>query len=254
MTIDEWKESKKKLGYTEEQMAELSGVPVETVNAIFNGHKIPDFATFITLEDALHKPCEMIREEKTPYMMKKKDRYTLKDYYAIPDGMRVELIDGVIYDLSAPTVTHQMLVGDIWSVLNDYIARNKGKCLPLFSPLNVQLDCDDNTMVQPDVLVVCNKNKVIRKCIYGAPDLVIEIFSKSTARKDKTIKLAKYRESGVREYWMVDPDKRIVIAYDFMQDKHTIYGFEDMVPVAIFDNQCEVDFAEIYQRISFLYD
>lgn len=254
MTLDEWKESKKSLGYTEEQMAKLTGISIEKINAIFYENKIPDFETFIILEDVLQQPCDMIGEEKTPYIMKKKERYTLEDYYAIPDGMRVELIDGVIYDSSAPTVIHQMLVGEIWLSLKNYVDKNKGECMPVMSPLDVQLNCDNHTMVQPDVLVVCDKEKIINRCIYGAPDFIVEILSTSTAKKDKTIKLAKYREAGVREYWMVDSIKKKVIVYNFIQNEHMIYGFEDKVPVAIFENQCEVDFAEIYQRIQFLYD
>ena len=73
--------------------------------------------------------------------------------------------------------------------------------MPIASPIDVQLNCDDKTMVQPDVLVVCDREKVIRRCIYGAPDFIIEILSLTSRKKDMFTKLAKYKEAGVREYW-----------------------------------------------------
>ena len=125
------------------------------------------------------------------------------------------------------------------------------------SPISVQLDKDDKTMVQPDVIIVCDRDKFQEKVVYGAPDFVVEVLSPSTRRKDKTIKLTKYIEAGVREYWMVDPKKRCVVVYALQEDEEdydiAVYTFDDEVPVALFQGECKVDFKEICDYISFLY-
>ena len=187
--------------------------------------------------------------------MKKQGEYTLEDYYALPDERRVELIDGVIYDMSAPTTIHQLIGLEIWGQLQKFIRKKKGTCIPFAAPVDVQLDCDDRTMVQPDVLVVCDRDKIIKRCIYGAPDFVVEVLSPSTKRKDGIIKLSKYISAGVREYWIVDPDKKQVVVYDFQKEDYpVIYGFGGEIPVGIFDGECQIDFAEIYEYMRFLYE
>ncbi len=198
--------------------------------------------------------ADMIKEEAAEYGIKQQGEYTLEDYYAIPDERRVELIDGVIYDMSAPSSIHQGLALEIATLLRNFIKKNKGNCKVYISPIDVQLDCDDRTMVQPDVIIICNRDKIIRHCIYGAPDLVVEVLSSSTGKKDSTIKLRKYKEAGVREYWMIDPDKKKVVVYDWSSSEiPKVYGFDAKVPVGIFGGECEIDFAEIYEEIAFLY-
>ena len=119
---------------------------------------------------------------------------------------------------------------------------------------------DDKTMVQPDVFVVCDRNKLTGYTVEGAPDLIVEILSPSTKRKDMTIKLNKYLEAGVREYWLVDPEKKKVIVYlsgdgDLVDDLDVmIYGFDDPVPVMIFDGECVIDMKEMYENNRFLFD
>lgn len=265
MTIQEMKRKKKELGYTNEMVSELSGVPLSTVQKVFAGATTcPRYETLMALEklfkdktqneDTGYHYSDRISEPVTSYQVKKQGEYTLEDYYALPDERRVELIDGVIYDMGAPNVLHQIICTAIWRVLMEYIEKKKGSCLPLVSPVDVRLDCDDKTMVQPDVLIVCDRDKVTKGCVYGAPDFIVEIISPSTRKKDMYIKLAKYTEAGVREYWLVDPDKKKVLVYDLEHEEcPAIYGFDSKVPIAIFDGECEVDFAEIYEYISFLY-
>ena len=186
---------------------------------------------------------------------KKQGEYTLKEYEAIPDEYRVELIDGVIYDLNTPTTIHQQLAFEISIKLREYIRQNKGLCMILPSPVSVQLDEDDRTMLQPDVVVCCDRDKILRSHVYGAPDMVIEILSPSTRKKDMGLKLKKYISARVREYWMVDPDKKKVVVYDLEHNElPVIYGFEDRVPVQIFDGKCQIDFSEIYSYIEFLFE
>ncbi len=186
---------------------------------------------------------------------KRQGEYTLEDYLALPDDQRVELIDGVFYDMAAPTLIHQAIGDCLQTDFNNYIRKKHGSCRAFTSPVDVQLDCDDKTIVQPDVLIVCDLSKLRRERVYGAPELVVEVLSPSTSRKDRTLKLTKYKRAGVREYWIIDPDHKRVFVYDFeKEDGYRIYSFEDSVPVGIYGGNCAVDFAQIYEEIQFLYD
>lgn len=251
MTINEMRERKKELGYSYEKIAELSGLPVGTVQKVLGGiTKAPRHDTLQALERVLKKV-----EYKTYNVSKKQGEFTLEDYFAIPDDQRVELIDGVIYDMASPTDIHQFLSLEICVRFRDFIMKNKGKCMAGVAPLDVQLDKDDKTMLQPDVYVVCNRDKFKNGRVFGEPDLIVEVLSPSTRRKDLTIKLAKYKKAAVREYWLVDPAKQRVCVYMLENDDFpTIYTFEQKVPVGIWNNECEVDFAEIYEYIGFLFD
>ena len=181
--------------------------------------------------------------------------YTLEDYLRLPDDQRVELIDGVFYDMAAPTTIHQGVAGFLHKKFLDFVMENKGPCFPFISPVDVQLDCDDKTVVQPDVLVVCDRTKYKNGRIFGAPDLVIEVLSPSTRRKDMQLKMYKYAGAGVREYWMVDPDKKLVVQYDL---EHlgipAIYNFQSVIPVLIWDSACRIDLGEMDETIGFLWE
>lgn len=197
-----------------------------------------------------------IREAQTAYNAKKQQgEYTIEDYYALPDDKRMELIDGVFYDMAAPSNIHQIIAAQIYRYIFDFIYSQSGRCVPLIAPADVNLGKDDKTMVQPDVMVVCDRNKIQRQKINGAPDMVVEIISESTRMKDSSVKLMKYKEAGVREYWLVDPDKKLVVVYEFEHEKYpVIYGFDDVVSVGIFGSECRVNFPAIYEQIEFLYD
>lgn len=255
MTIEEMKQKKKELGYTNEMIADLAGVPLGTVQKIFAGVTVsPRYDTLQALTNMFRSEENQIAEVKARYIAKPEGEYTLEDYYALPEERRVELIDGFFYDMAAPTSIHQILATRLWSIFDFYIRSNKGTCRALLSPLDVQLDCDDRTMVQPDVIVLCDEEKLQYRGIVGAPDLVVEIISHYSAKRDTVIKLHKYMEAGVREYWIVDPERQKVIVYHFEEeDMPVIYGFDAKVPVRIFDGRCEVDFSELYEEIRFLY-
>lgn len=258
MTIQEMREIKQELGYSYEQISELSGVPLGTVQKIFGGAtKSPRYDTLRALENVfIERPTGIIREDMTDYHLDKKQpgEYTVEDYYAIPDEFRTELIDGVFYDMATPNHRHQLIAGEIFVQISTYIRKNKGKCIPEIAPIDVQLDCDNKTMVQPDVLITCDRDKLHERVVYGAPDFVVEILSPSTRKKDVFLKLHKYENAGVREYWIVDPDKKRILVYDFNNDEWpTIYGFQDKIPVRIFGGDCVIDFVEIDEYISFLY-
>ena len=171
-----------------------------------------------------------------------------------PEDMRLELIDGVIYDMATPTIIHQIIGFELCKVIRDYIQKKKGNCIPIVSPVSVQLDCDDKTILEPDVVVVCDRDKFKNGIIFGAPDFVVEVLSPSTRKKDLTIKHFKYMNAGVREYWIIDPVKKNIVVYDFETlDLPEIYTFEHKVPVKNFNGECLVDFKEIFEYIEFLY-
>lgn len=257
MTIKEMKERKKELGYTYARIAELSGVPLGTVQKIFSGVTTsPRYDTLIELEKVLGTPKpSYVSEPQISYGVKQQGEYTLEDYYQIPEERRVELIDGVLYDMASPTSFHQLIAGLIHTKLLTHVLDKKGECLPIISPIDVQLDCDDRTMVQPDVVIVCDRDKIIDRCVYGAPDFVIEVLSKSSSRRDSVIKLNKYMAAGVREYWLIDPDRRKVLVYRFQKEEFpVIYGFDSQVPVGIWEDGFAIDFREVYDHVRFLYE
>lgn len=119
----------------------------------------------------------------------------------------------------------------------------------------MQLDGDDKTMVEPDVFIICDRRKITKTHAIGAPDLVIEILSPSTWRKDSYTKLSKYTLAGVREYWIIDPETLKIMVYDIEGNTMArLYTFHDQVPVLIFDGDCKIDFPKIYEKIEFLYE
>lgn len=160
---------------------------------------------------------------------------TIDDIYALPDGQRAELIDGQMYMMAPPNTTHQRISYALARKISDYIDRKKGNCEVFLAPFAVFLNRDDKNYVEPDISVICDKNKLNDKGCNGAPDWVIEIISPSTSRMDYGIKLFKYRTAGVREYWIVNPSTRIVNAYDFESNAGTAqYTFDDKIPVCIY--------------------
>lgn len=120
----------------------------------------------------------------------------------------------------------------------------------MVAPFDTRPDNDDNTVVQPDLLVLCDKEKYTSEGINGAPDFIVEVLSPSTRKTDMTIKLRKYRESGVREYWMVDLQNEKVIVHRFeKQEEAMIYGFEEEVPVGIFEGDLAVKLGQLLEEL-----
>ncbi len=246
MTIQEMKDKKRERGYTYAQMSELSGVPLGTIQKIFSGEtENPRYDTLMALERLFTEPL-MVNEAAAPYNFDRNGSYTLDDYYALPDDQRVELIDGYFYNMSSPTFGHQSIGGEIHRQIANFIMENGGSCRPFIAPVDVQLDCDNKTMVQPDVGIVCDTSKIKRFGIYGAPDFLVEVISPSTKKKDYALKLSKYLEAGVREYWIVDFTQEKVLVYFFESDVYpVIYGFDKPVPINIYDGALEIDFSNI---------
>ena len=281
MTIEEMKRRKRELGYTNQMIADRSGIPLSTVQKVFAGATAsPRRETIDALERVLENSggersgrftygdltpsAGRVGEASAAYNVNSAKRnsgpaddrlHTLEDYLSLPDDQRVEMIDGVFYDMAAPTTVHQSIAGFLHKKFLDFVMEKKGPCFPFISPVDVQLDCDDKTVVQPDVLVVCDRSKYRNGRIWGAPDLVIEVLSPSTRRKDMQLKMYKYAGAGVREYWMVDPEKKLVVQYDLEHlEIPAIYNFRSVIPVLIWDGACRIDLKEMDDTIGFLWD
>ena len=294
MTIEEMRERKEELMYTYEMIAEKSKLPISTVQKVLGGITAkPRLETMRALDHVLKDShyhygdgtesgeC-LVNEEALDYLpdsgdkkitLHKTDRwfglesserwprqgeYTVKDYLEIPDDIRVELIDGVIYDMGAPSRKHQSVLSHLFAMFYNCIEEHESECEVLFAPFDVRLDCDDRTMVQPDLLIVCPgdrpKNKYTKedegKRLNGAPDLAAEVLSPSTKEKDCTIKLRKYMNAGVKEYWIIDVENEKVMVYMFEKDYlPTQYSFDDVIPVGISNGVCDIDFRRIKEKI-----
>lgn len=161
--------------------------------------------------------------------------YTIDDIYALPDEQRAELIDGQIYYMSPPSRTHQKISWKLHQAIANYIDSKGGKCEVYAAPFAVFLNEDDINYVEPDISVICDLSKLDDKGCHGAPDWIIEIVSPSSKSKDYMTKLFKYRASGVREYWIVDPDKQMVMVYGFETDMVEQYNFGEDMPVGIYE-------------------
>lgn len=180
--------------------------------------------------------------------LRKDRRYTYADYagWDMPD--RYELIDGEPYMMSSPSRTHQVIVGELYGQLRGFL---KGKPYKVYiSPFDVRLNAagdNDDTVVQPDILVVFDSSKIDESGCNGAPDMIIEVVSPSSGKLDRLIKLQKYQEAGVKEYWIVEPDSQTLLVYSLESGKRVsvTYFDADSVPVKILPG-CLIDMREVF--------
>ena len=174
---------------------------------------------------------------------------TLEQYEALPENRRVEVFDGIVYDMASPSQIHQRMLLKISAMLDSYIERKKGSCLVIPSPFDVILSEKPLTIVQPDIMIVCDKNKLDENRCNGAPDFVIEIVSPSNPSDDYIKKAYYYKNYGVREYWIVDPRRRAVSVNFFEKDILNIpYSFESVIKVNIYDDLI-IDFSDISKQL-----
>lgn len=171
-----------------------------------------------------------------PPVLAQEKLYTIDDIYGLPEGRRAELVDGQIYYMAPPTRKHQRIIGEIFAAIREYINTHNGPCEVDMAPFAVFLDKDDANYVEPDISVICDPNKLTDKGCFGAPDWIIEIVSTSSRRMDYFTKLFKYRAAGVREYWIVDPEKKSIIVYDFQSEDIKDYTFSDSIKAGIYDD------------------
>ncbi|MEW6418826.1 MAG: Uma2 family endonuclease [Nitrospirota bacterium] len=177
--------------------------------------------------------------------LKKEKRYTFNDYITWPDDERWEIIDGVAYNMSpAPKVKHQNIVSSLHIKLKTYTSNI---CYTGIAPTDVVLD--DFNVVQPDVFVVCDKNKITEDNIKGTPDLIIEVTSPSTELKDKREKKNLYEKSGVKEYIIVFPEGEYIERYWLKDDKYhvpEILNWDETLKLSLFE--IEINLWEIFEK------
>ncbi len=199
-------------------------------------------------------PCEdrtMVREEALNYYFNREGKMTYLEFLALTENsdLRYEYIDGEVYCLAAPSYKHQIAVSEILTAFKIWF-RGK-KCKALTSPFDVTLKRHkgDINVVQPDVMVLCDTKKVDAKGKYqGVPTLVVEVLSDSTRRKDMQKKSDLYADTGVKEYWMVDPVKEEVYLYSFEAKEIKdirVYGNDMTVKSICFDG-LEIKVADIF--------
>ncbi|MHB8126302.1 MAG: Uma2 family endonuclease [Desulfitobacteriaceae bacterium] len=158
---------------------------------------------------------------------RKGKQYTYQDYLHWNDEERWEIVDGIVYNMTpAPSRRHQEILGELFRQFSNYLADKP--CKVYIAPFDVRLpesgvtDREITTVVQPDLTVVCDPLKLDDRGCLGAPDLVIEVLSSETAKKDLTVKLDLYERTGVKEYWIVHPiDETLMI---FMINENGKYG------------------------------
>jgi len=268
MTIDQMKEKKKELGFTFQMISDLSGVPLVTVQRIFQ-YKTQNprydtlrkleavfepYADRILLNPAYEYPREdmnavYVREEAPDYRRTRAEvgPGTVEDYLKTAEYTRIELIDGVFYDMGSPDPRHALATTALVVQFADYIKKKGGTCKVLPGPVDVQLDADSKTVVAPDLSILCDLTLLHNGRIVGAPDFVLEIVSQSNRENDYTRKVYKYFYAGVREYWIVDPQLEKILVYDFKNHglNPSIYGFRSEIPVRIYNGDCVIDFASV---------
>jgi len=174
--------------------------------------------------------------------------FTYQIYKQWNDGKRWEIIDGVAYAMAAPLLEHQDISGELYGQLWQFL---KGKkCKVYHAPFDVRLNADtfDNIVVQPDILVICDNSKLDRGGIIGAPDFIIEILSPKNIKHDTDLKFNLYQAAGVKEYWIVDPQRFMVKVYILqggLYGKGTVYTDNDIIPVHTLPG-CSIDLSEVF--------
>lgn len=166
--------------------------------------------------------------------LRQEKQYTIDDIYALPDGKRAELIDGQLYYMNPPNTRHQRIVNYINTEINLHIRSNNGSCEVFPAPFAVFLNRDDTNYVEPDISVICDRDKLTDQGCSGAPDWIIEVVSPGSKSMDYGKKLFKYRTAGVTEYWIVDPGKNRVLIWNFHNGDVGDYSFTDDIPSGIF--------------------
>lgn len=172
--------------------------------------------------------------------MKYPEQFTYEKYSQLTDDQRMEIIDGVVYDMSpSPNVKHQEIVGHVYTHIREHL---QGKpCKPFVAPLDIVLD--DINVVEPDIFVVCDPDKITEKNIKGAPDLIIEVLSPSNVIKDRRTKKWLYEQHGVKEFIIISPMEESAERYWLIDGKYglpELYNWDEnfnskLFPELLFD-------------------
>lgn len=175
---------------------------------------------------------------------------TLEQYEALPEDVRAEIFDGIAYDMASPSEIHQTISTELITILNTYLRNQKGTCRAFHAPFDVKLSDNPLTIVQPDLMIICDKDKLDGKRCNGAPDFIIEIVSLGNPADDYIRKLYYYKNAGVREYWIVDPRRKTVTVNYFEGNLFNIqYSFDSTIKVNIY-NDLLINFSAIAELLN----
>lgn len=170
--------------------------------------------------------------------------YTVADIEALPAGERAELIDGEMFVMDCPTLTHQDMLSWLNVRIGIYLMERKEPCKVLPAPFAVYIRNDERNYVEPDITVICDRDKLDEKGCHGAPDWAVEIVSPSSKYMDYVRKLSLYEAAGVREYWIVDPIQRSVTVYDLEhKEGPVLHTFSERIKAGIYED-LYLDFGE----------
>ena len=174
---------------------------------------------------------------------------TLEQYESLPENIRAEVFDGHIYYMSSPSRDHQIISMELSTILNTYIKQQQGSCRVFHAPFDVKISDTPLTIVQPDLMIICDKDKLDKNRCNGAPDFIIEITSPSNPTDDYIRKLYYYKYAEVREYWIVDPRRKIVTVNYFEKNMLNIqYSFDSIIKVNIFHDLL-INFSDIAELL-----
>jgi len=185
---------------------------------------------------------------------KKEEFYTYEDYLNWPSNQRIELIDGQVYLMTPPSTIHQRILREIFISFAVYL---KGKQCEVFNaPFGVRLPSANEkrneeikTVVEPDIVVVCDKSKLDEQGCKGAPDLIVEITSPSTASRDKIEKFNLYEKHGVKKYWIVEPESMVISVFTLQENgrygRPDVYTVGDKIKVSIFE-ELVIDVSNVF--------
>ncbi|MDE7479048.1 MAG: Uma2 family endonuclease [Lachnospiraceae bacterium] len=172
--------------------------------------------------------------------------YTVEDFYNMPEDIQAELINGQIVYMATPSRLHQDISGELYNIIKNYIKAKGSKCRVYAAPFGVQLHKNDDSVLEPDISVICDPDKLTDRGCLGAPDWIIEIVSPTNPSHDYITKLNLYHQAGVREYWIVDAQNNEILVYNMDSGSFTIkpYSFHDTVKAGIYED-LYIDFSSL---------
>ena len=229
----------------------LALVEKEDIIVLKNGKSVAKLNNYFDYRD-------YIKEEARDYNSKNYERVSYQEYLELVEtsDQRYELIDGEIFLMASPSFRHQQLVNEISGIFYNYFKNHK--CSSLTSPLDIRLQGyapkfkEDPNVVQPDLIVICDPENVEDDKYQGVPSLLVEVLSPSTKKRDLILKLNLYLKSGIKEYWIVDPENEKITQYIFTEDRD-IKVINDLEPGEILESdyfeELNISLSEIFSKI-----
>lgn len=260
--VQNMRESK---GLTQKDIEERTGIHQAEISKIERGIGNPSLLTLARIaESAEHRmKLEFIDkgirrdvpmcDSAAPYLEvgKYQGEFTIADMEAIPEDIRCELIEGCIYECATPSTIHQKLILRMALTIQNYIDKRKEACEVYLAPQGLVFEEDDSNFFEPDLMIICDKDKIKSRWILGAPDFVLEVISKSNAKQDYHLKSEVYYKKGVREYWILDPERKRLTVYLGDEDwMPRVYPLEGKVGLHIYDGKLAIDLKKMAEIIS----